>query len=444
MDGKLSRRGFLQWSALVGVSGALAACAQPAGSGATTAQEGDAAPGATTAMVVWWNPDVAQWQPSYQGMADEFTRQNPEIGVDIQNVPEDGFLEKISAMIASDTGPDVWAWFYATDTARRGFLEEMTPFIERDGLNPAELWFPICLARATYEDRLYSVPRDGVWSLIGYSKTLLEERGVPLPAEGWTLAEYLESCQTLTDEEQGTWGTLIAGAGALSWDTAFCWNMGFEIVSEDGRQVKGLLDSPTSIEAIQWMLDLQVEHRVAPSGAQSQVLGETPFASGKVGFFPAAGWSLAALEEVAFEWDMVSTPVRNRGDEVQAWGDSVQYYMWSGSRQKDNAWELMKFISSAEGTRIPAEAGSWTPPTPETWLALGWDQHPVWGKFWAEAQKPTAVPNYLRTEFHWECVYPEFEGIWTRYIELGERSLENLVVEAADAAQACLDRSYAA
>ena len=54
------------------------------------------------------------------------------------------------------------------------------------------------------------------------------------------------------------------------------------------------------------------------------------------------------------------------------------------------------------------------------------------------------MPNYLRTEFHWNCVYPEFEGIWTRYIENGERRLENLVVEAADAAQACLDRSYAA
>jgi len=443
MVNRLSRRAFLQWSGLVGVSGVLVACAGPAASNAPAEGE-ENAPVVAGTSVTWWNPDAAAWQPSYQSMADEFMKQSGAVQVEIQNVPEDGFLEKITAMIASDTGPDVWAWFYATDIARRGFIEELTPFMERDGLKPEELWFPICLARATYEDRLYSVPRDGVWSLIGYNQTLFEERGATLPSEGWTLDDYLAACQTLTNEEQGTWGTLIAGPGALSWDTAFCWNMGFELVSEDGRQVKGLLDSPTSIEAIQWMLDLQLEHKVAPSGAQSQALGDSPFASGKVGMFAAAGWSLSILREVPFDWGLASSPVRTRGDEIKAWGDSVQYYLWSGSQQKDGAWELMKFISSPEGTRIPAEAGSWTPPTPQTWIDLGWDQDPVWGKFWAESQKPTAVPNYLRTEFHWDCVGPNFEGIWTRYVENGERPLETLVQEAAELAQECLDQSYSA
>ncbi len=439
---QLSRRDFLQWSALIGASGVLAACAQATGGG-TAEADGENAPSAASTMVTWWNPDVAQWQPAYENMVAEFTNQQGEIGVDIQNVPEDGFLERISAMIASDTGPDVWVWFYATDIARRGFIEDLTPFFERDNIQPEELWFPICLARATYENRYYSVPRDGVWALVGYNQTLFEEAGTPLPSEEWTLEEYLSAAQSITDPELGNWGTLIAGAGALSWDSAFCWNMGFESVSEDGRQVKGLLDSPTSIEAIQWILDLQVTHQVAPSGAQSQVLGDSPFASGKVGMFAASGWSLADLEEVPFEWGLVPAPVKNRGDQGKAWGDSVQYYMWSGSQQKDATWELMKFITSPEGCRIPAEAGAWTPPTPQTWLDLGWDQDPILGKFWAESQKPTAVPNYLRTEFHWECVMPNFEGIWTRYIENEERPLDALVQEAADLAQACLDDSYA-
>ena len=52
--------------------------------------------------------------------------------------------------------------------------------------------------------KLYSVPRDDVWSLVGYSKTLHEEMGAPLPAAGWTLEDYLTTCQTLTNEEQGT------------------------------------------------------------------------------------------------------------------------------------------------------------------------------------------------------------------------------------------------
>ena len=39
---------------------------------------------------------------------------------------------------------------------------------------------------------------------------------------------------------------------------------------------------------------------------------------------------------------------------------------------------------------------------------------------------------------------PNFEGIWTRYIENGERPLETLVQEAAQMAQECLDKAYAA
>lgn len=440
MRGKVSRRSFLQIGAMVGVGGVLAACAQ-ATPGATS-QEG-AAPDAAGTVVSWWNPDVATWQPAYQDMAQALMEQNSVIQVDVQNIPESGFLEKISAMIAGDTGPDVWVWFYATDTARHGFLEDLTPYLERDSMKPEEIWFPICIQRATYQDKIYSVPRDGVWSLIGYNKTLFEESGAPLPTEGWTLSEYLTACTAITSEEKGTWGTLISGPGALAWDTAFCWNLGFEIVSEDGRQVKGLLDSPTSIEAIQWIIDLQVDHKVAPSGAQSEALGDFAFGSGKVGMFAAAGWSLVDLKEVPFEWDLVSTPVKAKGDEPFAWGDSVQYYLWSGSKQKDAAWELMKWISSAEGNKIPAEGGAWTPPTPQTWLDLGWDSDPIMGKFWAQSQKPTAVPNYLRTEYEWDCVFPEFEGIWTRYIENEERPLEPLVLAAATAAQECLDKAYA-
>jgi ABC-type glycerol-3-phosphate transport system substrate-binding protein len=100
--------------------GALAACAP-----AATSEQGEAGPGSAATSIVWMNPDVADWQPAYQEMTAEFMAQNSSIQVEIQNVPESGFLEKITSMIAGNTGPDVW----------------------------------VC------------VPRDGVWSLIGYNNS---------------------------------------------------------------------------------------------------------------------------------------------------------------------------------------------------------------------------------------------------------------------------------
>lgn len=449
---RVTRREMLRATTAAACASLLAACqpqqpaeATPQPAATQVSVEPTAAPTAAPSGAVtisFWNPDAAIWQPAYQKMADTFMEQNPGIKVEVLNVPEEGYEEKINAMIAANMGPDVWPWCYALDTIRHGFINDLTPYIERDGLKPEEMWFPLCQKRAQYQGRQYGVPRDSFWAVIVYNKDLFDEFGVAYPEEGWTVDDFLARAKALTDREKGTWGTLISGPGALRYDTALGWNLGFEIVSEDGRQVQGLLDSPTSIEAIQWVIDLEVEHKVAPSGAQVQALGDFPFSSGKAGIDTACGlWHLSALREVSFKWALAGNPVK-KGLQPRAWADCVPYYMWTGSKQKDAAWELMKYVSGPVGSRIPVELDCWPSPCPEVWKAMGWDQDPLMVSFWRETQLPAPVANHVRTEFDGLCVGPNYEAIFTRYIENGERPLETLVKEAAAAAQACLDQNY--
>jgi multiple sugar transport system substrate-binding protein len=448
----VSRREFLRWATAAGAGAVLAACApkpttapEAAPTQPTAEEELPTAAPATQAVTVsWWNPDVLDWQPSYQGIADLVMQKYPDVKVEVGNPAEAGFVEKVTAAIAAGTAPDVWTWYYATDTARHGFLQEVDAFIEADGFDPTKLWFPICHLRSMYQGKRYGTPRDGVWTAVMYNKALFDEFGVDYPKPGWTLDDYLAKAKALTSEEKGTWGTVAGGPGSLSWDVGFCWNMGFEIVSEDGRQVKGLLDSEESIWAIQWMIDLLVTHKVSPQAEIMESLGGEDYAfnSGKVGMGVGNGWILADMRELPFPIDQEEAPVKP-GKTPQAWGDSVQYYMWTESKQKDAAWKVMVTASGVEGSKIAMENGAWTSPCPDTWLALQADKDPILGKWWIEAQKPTKIPNYLRTEYEWDCVWPEFEGIWTRYIENGERPLERLVQEAAENAQKCLDERYA-
>jgi len=393
--------------------------------------------------VTWWNPDALNWQPAYKAAADAFMETTPSIEVEINNVPEEGWHEKVYAMIAGGAAPDVWVEWYAVDMARHGFIQNLSPYMDRDGIEPEKIWFPLCVKRGMYQGQHYSTPRDGVWTLIGYNKDLLDEFGVSYPEDGWTFDDFLSMNKAVTDVEKGTWGNDFAGSGMLNWDQGFCWNLGFELVSEDGRKVKGLLDSPTSIEAIQWVIDLEVKHKVAAVGSDRQALGDFPFASGKTGFGAYTGWGITTWGKLEFNWGAVPAPIR-KGKGVFSWGDSVQYYMWSACPRAEEAWQLMKYISGPEGGIVIGKSdGGWMSPCPESWLALGWDQDPLLGLFWAEAQKPTFVPNYLRTEFHWACVGPNYEDIWTRYIENGERPLEAIVADAAEKAQTCLDEKYA-
>ena len=446
MSKLFSRREFLRWATVASAAAVASACAPQAtpvpAPTAAAADEPTAEPVAEVATVVWWNPDVLEWQPSYEAIANLCKENNPGIEIEIGNVPEEGFTEKITSMLAGGTAPDVWAWFYATDVARHGFLQELDAYVEAEGFNPAELWFPICNMRSTYQNKRYGTPRDGFWTAVLYNKDLFDEFGVAYPEGDWVLDDYIAKAKALTSEEKGTWGTLAGGPGSLSFDVGFCWNMGFEIVSDDGRTVKGLLDSEESIWAIQWMIDLITVHKVSPMAEVSQSLGDFPFGSGKVGMDVGSPWFLADMVASTFKMDQVEPPGKPGHDRF-GWGDSVQYYMWSGSKQKDAAWKLMVTASSVEGTKLAMINKDWTSPCPETWLAVGADKDPILGKSWIEAQKPTKIPNYLRTEYEWDCVYPEFEGIWTRYIENGEGPLETLVQEAADNAQKCLDERYA-
>jgi multiple sugar transport system substrate-binding protein len=438
---KVSRRQFLHWATVVSGGAALAACASPT-------QEPDAAssnteqsttdnnpPAAETVTVSWWNPDHITWQKGYEDIAALVTEKYPHINVKINNVPEEGFAEKVTSMIAADDGPDVWAWFYSVDTAKRGFMAPLDKYIQADNIDMDKLWFPICKLRGEYDGKHYGTPRDGFWNALVYNKDLFDQFGVDYPQAGWTTDDFVAKAVALTDEDKETWGTTFGDPGSLAFDIAFCWNLGFELVSENGKQVKGLLDSEKSIWAIQWMLDLREKYKVSPSGSMMESFGEFPFGGGKIGMSTG---SVELLKSLTFNFGQVECPVKP-GVQQYAWGDSVQYYMWSGSKVQDAAWALMKTASSVEGTTIPMKANLWSSPCPQTWLDLGADKDPVTGPLWLEAQKPTKVPNYLRTEFNWECVWPNYEDIWTRYIENGERPLDKLVQEAAELAQSCLD-----
>ena len=445
----LNRRDFLGWATAAGAGALLAACTptapepaeEPAEEPAVEpTEEPEEAPPAEEVTVVWWNPDSLAWQPAYEAIVELTQDNNPGVAVKIENVPEDGFAEKMSSMIAGGTAPDVWTWFYSVDYYRHGIIQELDDFIATAGIDPEELWFEICNVRGTYQGKRYGAPRDAFFTGVIYNQDLFDEFGVDYPTDDWDLDGFVDRAKKLTDEEKGTWGTVVGGPGALSWDVGFCWNTNFEIVSEDGRQVKGLLDSEDSIWAMQWMIDLREVHGVSPPAGMTEPLGDWPFASGKVGTGPGMG-AIDMLESLTFRFDQLGAPVKS-GLESHAWGDSVQYHMWSESPNKDAAWALMETASSVEGSKRAMEI-AFASPCPQAWIDSGRDQDALTRPMWLEGQKPIKVPNYLRTEFHWDCVWPELEGIFTRYIEEGERPLETLAQEAAENAQKCLDERYA-
>ena len=59
------------------------------------------------------------------------------------------------------------------------------------------------------------------------------------------MAEYREIANQLTDRENDQYGVgaIVGGEGCMLW-SSFSFNLGTDVISPDGRDVAGYLDTP--------------------------------------------------------------------------------------------------------------------------------------------------------------------------------------------------------
>lgn len=400
-------------------------------------------------VVKWWGT-IRPREPQavadihYQ-LAEAFMASHPGIKVEVSIFPSKGFKDRVATAIAAGQGPDIWYTYYVPEIAEEGFLEDLTPYMERDGVDPNK-WFPIGRIRALYKGHYFGLPRDATAAVIAYNKDIFDAAGIPYPEAGWTIWDYRYLANVLTDHEAGIYGAggIAGDVGIFMW-SPFAYNLGAEFVSPDGRKVQGYLDSPEAIAALKFGMDLTAVDKVTPPPGLRQQFGELIFLSGKVAMQIVSTWELPPLREKAkFAWAVVEPPRFSKESTPIAWTDSYVYYLWSGSKHKEAAWEFLKFLVSPEAQKMASHI--WTPVIPAVWVELGWDKDELLRVFWKELHKETRVPNYLRSRYFWECVYPAFEHIWTNYVELGKnRDYKAFIAmvkkETADA-QKCLDLNY--
>ena len=399
--------------------------------------------------ITWWGTergrDTASTRELHFQLARAFEESHPNTKVAVSLFPSGGFGDRVLTAIAAGEGPDIYYHFWAADIATQGFLEDLTPYIEASDFDPQERWFPIGNQRALYDGRYYGVPRDATAGVIAYNMDLFDAAGVPYPEDGWTIADYREAAIALTDRDADRYGigAIVGGPGCFQW-SSFSYNMGAEFTSPDGRQVEGYMNSPEAVAAFEYCLGLTADDDVASPPALQEQFGEVVFMSGTVAMQHIATWELATLNEQAdFNWGVVAPPRFDENSEGIAWTDSYVYYMNADSENKQRAWDFLEYLTGPEANRLIAETGVWTPPQPEIWEEMGWSEDPVLSVFWDELNKEARVPNYLRSQYYWDCVGSIFDDVWTRYTELGETDVQAMVDELTPPAQACLDDNYA-
>jgi len=391
MSKRITRRDFLRLSA-VGATGAILAACAPATPQIVEVEkevpvekevvrtvvvekEVVVTKVAKPAEIVWtsWATDTFGMFRCEEQVA-LFREKHPEIVVQIRNVGK-GYRERLLTSLAGGAGPDVYRICGGDELPfwAEGQCELLDPWLEKQ----TDSWFwtddPI---KEIYDGhrirgQLWFLPMALDIQAFNINKTLFKESGVPLPPmsykapeykEAWTYDKYLETAIALTKyAPDGTpiqFGTNVSKHywlhNIIVSKTGHFW------MSEDGSKWLGA--DPDVTEAIQWLADVRLVHKAAPTPEQAKG-GAFDYVAGRLALeWKYCGWLCYGEKEVGdrFDWDVAPLPHWGDGNPGLVHEPCV-WVMNPHSKDKDATWTFFHWLCGPEGQRVPVKL-AWSAP----------------------------------------------------------------------------------
>jgi multiple sugar transport system substrate-binding protein len=379
---------YRKQSLLIGVltigSLILAACGQTAAPTAPTAApaaaEPTAAPAAAAPVTIRYGLWDANQQPAYEACAAEFTKQNPNITVKVEQLGWDDYWNGVQTGMVSGTAPDVFTDHLAKfpEFAVKEQILDIQSFVDRDKVDTAQ-YLPGLADLWVREGKRYGLPKDWDTISIVYNADMLKTAGVDPAAlkeltwnaqDGGTFGELIAR---LTLDENGKngldpafdktkvvqYGFIPQGAGGFSGQTQWSFlaaSNGFKFT--DGPwTTKYYYDDPKLAETMQWYADLHLVKGYSPSNADISSLGAgTLFQSGKGALTSDGSWTIGDyLKNSKFSVGFAPLPKGPQGRKSMFNGlaDSI----WVGTKHVEESWQWVKFASSQTCLDIVGKTG---------------------------------------------------------------------------------------
>lgn len=214
--------------------------------------------------------DFPQWA------AEEFQRMHPNVTIEFEIVPNQGYDEKITAAILSGNPPDVLRPLgIKQQWLQQGLLEPIDDYLTEDDFAD---FYDYALAEGHYQGQHYLFPwansNNGMGSTLLLNPSVFADRGVAMPSlpeRSWTMDEFMEAARKLSYDKTGDGINDVYAIGMSATmdimnNAAWLHVFGGSYVDEEARTFTA--NSPESVEALQWMVDAVHKERIAPPGAE--------------------------------------------------------------------------------------------------------------------------------------------------------------------------------
>lgn len=290
----------------------------------------------------------------------EWEQVNPNIRVRFEHTPYSSYVTKIMTRIAGNAAPDIICTEVNNfvDFQTNGVLHDLTSHMQNDPSFALQDFFPEVVDRFTQGTSVYAIPRDTApFACVFYNKDLFDAAGVAYPTDDWTWTDMLEKAKSLT--KIGDNGTVETwGFYGWAWQN-FIYGNGANMVDNVKHPTVCTLDDPLALEGLQFYADLINKHKVMPTPVALTNAGmgvDYMFASGRLAMFLSGIWETPGLRNYDFNWDVVMFPKNTRGVRRFGTGGSG-YAILEKSEHKDEAWEVIKALTSIQAQIKLAQTG---------------------------------------------------------------------------------------
>jgi len=324
---RIDRRQFL-----VVAGGAVAALAGCGSDGGTTSRV-DFGQGRTydgpPVTLEFWNGFTGGDGPQMLALTDQFTKENPNIGVRMVTVRWEDYYQKVPAAVRSGVGPHVGLMHVdqLATSAAHGAIVPLDDLVRDLGLQEQDFAPPVWQAGVYRGDR-YAVPLDMHSLGLFLNTAALEKAGLPTTAPT-NREEYEAALEELKAKGiQGDWVTPFLFTGGLRFQSLL-WQFGGELVNEDATQATW--NSDAGVEALEWMVSL-VERGYSPTNV-GQDADNVAFKNGQAAYIWQGIWGIGDYSSTeGLEWS--AAPLPRIGTEKAAWANSHSFVVM---RQKEDA-----------------------------------------------------------------------------------------------------------
>lgn len=382
---------------------------------------------ATTIMVAGATPSVlgsavpkhkitisfAMWGPVNPkfNFITAFEHKYPNIHVDLTEIPQTNYAQKIMAEVATGTAPDViLAWENMVGPlAKEHAIVKLNPYIEHAHAANLQVrnFLPAFRTLAEQNGGVYGFPWCWATHLLFYNENMFQKAHVPFPTNTWTWRDYTAAAKKLTIRQNGhvvQWGT--AGIGFPGVWYSLIGSAGDPVVNNRHQLDIG----SGAIRAMNWIANLTNKLKVQPQPTAANSAVDL-FEAGKAAMILNGSWMVSTYDTIRhFKWNIAPLPYDTvKYDDLH----TAFFTINSRSRYKAADWQFIKFCMSPQGQKL-IEEGTNNPSAELSLSKYGWYKQagqngPTnWSAFNIAGNRarlgyvllPTGLTNYIDNELN--------------------------------------------